>query len=288
VGDCTSCGLCLAVCPVLNDAPRFEARKILLARPKHPPPKFKTCGAVTSILISLLDAEAVDGALVSKMDVEAKPISYFATTRHEITSAGGANYFSFGHLYPLRSPLKQGKRVATVGVGCSIEGVRHVASRSRRLSQLMRYNIGLFCSAQLDREITLQALQGRGITPNQLRSINIKKGFARVASLNGRELAIRLSDLGPAKRRGCAFCLNLANSAADISVGEMGAPDGFTILVVRNATGQEVLDIASEGLEMKEAPHDILSEMERTLAKKAASLVKFRPVRTRPRQGSRT
>jgi coenzyme F420-reducing hydrogenase beta subunit len=280
VGECISCGLCSAVCPVINEVPVFKPRKIVLARPKESPPKFKTCGATTTILSQLLSRGAVDTVLVSRMEGEVSPHSYLASSTGDVRSAGGANYFSFSHLQALKQPMKEGKRIATVGVGCCIEGLRHVMSKSKAYSKSARCSIGVFCSAQLDRERMLSLLEDRGVSANQVASINIRGGRARIAKEGGGELMVNLSELDPAKRRCCAFCLDVDNVSADVSIGEMGAPDGFIILLARTETGEEILDLSKDVLQMREATDEVLLKARATIARKSDSLAKIR--RTEP------
>jgi coenzyme F420-reducing hydrogenase beta subunit len=275
VGECISCGLCSAVCPVINGTAVFKPRKIVLARPKESPPKFKTCGTTTTILSQLLSGGAVDAVLVSSMESEASPHSYLASTTGEVRAAGGANYFSFGHLHALKQPMKEGKRIAVVGVGCCIEGLRHVMSKSRAYSKSAKYSIGVFCSAQLDRDRTLSLLEDRGVPANQVTSINIRGGRARIAKEAGGELVVSLSELDAAKRRCCAFCLNLENVNADLSIGEMGAPDGFVILLARTEAGEEILDHSRDVLQMREATDEVLLKARATVARKSDSLAKL-------------
>ena len=275
VGECISCGLCSAVCPVINETSVLKPRRIVLAKPKESPPKFKTCGTTTTILSQLLSRGVVDAVLVSRMETGAIPHSYLASTTSEVKAAGGADYFSFGHIHALKQPMKEGKRVAVVGVGCCIEGLHHVMSKSRAYSKSAKYNIGVFCSAQLDRDRTLELLEGRGFPVNQVASINIKGGRARITKETGGELTVSLSELDVAKRRCCSFCLNVENINADLSIGEMGAPDGSVIVIVRTEAGEEILDQVADALETREVTEEVLQKANATVARKSASLSKL-------------
>jgi coenzyme F420-reducing hydrogenase beta subunit len=276
VGECISCGLCSAVCPVINEPPVFKPRKIMLAKPKESPPRFKTCGTTTTILSQLLSRGAVDAVLVSRMEGEVSPHSYLASSTGEVRAAGGVNYFSFGHLQALKQPMKEGKRIAVVGVGCCIEGLRHVASKSRAYSKSAKYSIGVFCSAQLDRERMLGLLEDRGVSANQVTSIDIRGARARIAREAGGELVVSLSELNAAKRRCCAFCLDLDNVSADISIGEMGAPDGFVVLLARTEAGEEILDLSKDVLQMREVTDEVLLKAHAAVSRKSNSLAKLR------------
>jgi len=274
VGDCISCGLCLAVCPVTNQPPALEPRRIWLAKPKVEPPRFKTCGVTTVVLSSLLDRDAVDGVLVSRMGRGIVPASYLATSREEVEAAGGANYFSSGHLHCLRNPLKEGKRLAVVGVGCCIEGVRHVLARTRIYAKSLKYTLGLFCSSQLDREMVSLLLREQSIPPEKVRAVNIKRGLVRIGLDDGRNFRFELPLFGAAKRRGCSFCLNVQNSCADLSVGELGAPDGRVIVVVRTKAGEDMLRLAGDALDLEPAPANVMSSALAVELRKSRSLSK--------------
>ena len=91
---------------------------------------------------------------------------------------------------------------------------------------------------------------------------------------------VNLSELDPAKRRCCAFCLDVDNVSADVSIGEMGAPDGFIILLARTETGEEILDLSKDVLQMREATDEVLLKARATIARKSDSLAKIR--RTEP------
>lgn len=274
VGNCISCGLCLAVCPVTNQRPILEPRKIWLAKPKVRPPRFKTCGVTTVLLSSLLSNDAVDGVLVSRMDRGLLPVSYLATSKEEVEAAGGANYFSSGHLYRLRDPLKEGKRLAVVGVGCCIEGVHHILAKARIYTKSLKYTVGLFCSSQLDRELTLCLLRERGISPEKIRTVNIKRGIVRIGLDDGRQLRVELPLFSAARRRGCSFCPNVQNSCADLSIGEFGAPDGHVIVAVRTEAGEDALRLAGEALDLEPAPGDVMSSARGVELRKSRSLSK--------------
>jgi coenzyme F420 hydrogenase subunit beta len=214
----------------------------------------------------------VDEVLVSVMDRGMTPVSRLANSVEGVKASGGANYFSFGHLHHLRDSLAKRKRIALVGVGCSVEGAYHIAARSKAYAESLKYKVGLFCSSQLDRDETVSLLLERGITPEKVETVNIRGGFVHVGLIGGGVVRTKLAEFEAAKRRGCAFCLNVENSCADLSIGEMGAPAGRVIVAVRTAAGEEAIRIAGDELELEEARGDVMSRARDVVLRKSKSL----------------
>ena len=45
-------------------------------------------------------------------------------------------------------------------------------------------------------------------------------------------------------RSGCGFCDDLVSRLADISVGSIGSPDGYSTVIVRSERGEKLLEAA--------------------------------------------
>ncbi|MCD6203958.1 MAG: Coenzyme F420 hydrogenase/dehydrogenase, beta subunit C-terminal domain, partial [Methanophagales archaeon] len=44
-------------------------------------------------------------------------------------------------------------------------------------------------------------------------------------------------------REGCAFCTDFVSRLADISIGSVGSPDGYSTVIVRSKKGRELLEM---------------------------------------------
>jgi len=112
-------------------------------------------------------------------------------------------------------------------------------------SHMVRFTIGLFCF-----ENFLMHADGRkyltgkiGADLDQIEKINLKDDFT-VKLKDGRVIHIDLDDLGPIVRSECLACTDFSNHVADISVGGIGSPDGYTTAVVRNQPAQRLINQA--------------------------------------------
>jgi coenzyme F420 hydrogenase subunit beta len=45
-------------------------------------------------------------------------------------------------------------------------------------------------------------------------------------------------------REGCAFCDDFASRLADIAIGSVGSPDGYSTVIARSQAGKRLLDAA--------------------------------------------
>ncbi len=57
-------------------------------------------------------------------------------------------------------------------------------------------------------------------------------------------MKIDLDELGNLVRPECIPCTDFSNYTADISVGGLGSPDGYTTTIIRNQLAQSVLEEA--------------------------------------------
>jgi coenzyme F420 hydrogenase subunit beta len=58
----------------------------------------------------------------------------------------------------------------------------------------------------------------------------------------GQEHSCRVSELGGLVREGCDYCGDLVSRLADISIGSVGSPEGFSTVIVRSRRGEKLLE----------------------------------------------
>jgi coenzyme F420 hydrogenase subunit beta len=61
-------------------------------------------------------------------------------------------------------------------------------------------------------------------------------------TVEGKEYSCRVRDLVNEVRAGCSFCDDLVSRLADISLGSIGSPDGYSTVIVRSERGERLLD----------------------------------------------
>jgi coenzyme F420 hydrogenase subunit beta len=71
---------------------------------------------------------------------------------------------------------------------------------------------------------------------------------------NGEVVHAPFEALDGVSRSACMACPDFANDFADISVGGLGSPDGYTTTVIRSSIGQKLYNGAKHDRMLKELP----------------------------------
>jgi coenzyme F420 hydrogenase subunit beta len=267
--NCLQCGICFLICPQINilnediqaqynwEPPIGGYKHILSAKTKDPEIS-RLCsdgGVVTSLLVYLLEHKLIDGAIVSISDgpFGRKPI--VATTKEKIISAAGSRFIGKSNIEELGSfttysqtmfALRDIKnldmlKIAVVGTPCQIHTIRKMQYLGVMPAHVVEYTIGLFCfenfSFSVDRLQDVEKTLGYNL--NDIKKINLKEDFV-ITTKNNEVKHIPLSELEKVARPACFACTDYANDFADISVGGIGSPDGYSTTIIRNEIGQKV------------------------------------------------
>jgi coenzyme F420 hydrogenase subunit beta len=72
-----------------------------------------------------------------------------------------------------------------------------------------------------------------------IKKINLKEDFI-ITTKDNNVKHIPLSELEKVARPACFACTDYANDFADISVGGIGSPEGYSTVIIRNETGQKI------------------------------------------------
>ena len=102
----------------------------------------------------------------------------------------------------------------------------------------VKYLIGLFCMENFDytglmKEKIEKELK---IKLKDVKKLNIKGNFF-ITLKNNEQIEIPLKDLSPLVRNNCHYCNDFTNMYADISVGGIGSPLGYSTVLVRTEVG---------------------------------------------------
>ncbi len=332
---CTDCDLCVKVCPgdefdflehhkqVLKKEGDLSSthgiyKEALIAYANDPELREKSTsgGLVTQILLSLLDAGEIDGAIVIASDEnvlwKGKPI--VARTREEILSAMKSKYA----ISPTNSAFSEIRKVegkyAMVGLPCQIHGFIKAAELDKRIKERVVLTIGLFCHAAIEHDafrIIWDKLGSKTKGANKFISrigkhpgapnleykdgthypvyFGDKKGF-KPSSMEIINVLYRLYT--PAR---CLTCFDGLAEFADIAVGDpwMSPPeddvdfnDGWSFGLARTEKGLKVINNLKEKQEIQ---YKVLTDKEAQSCNKMMVSEKkwraFRMIETHKRQG---
>lgn len=279
--NCLECGICFLICPQINildeeiqskynwEPPIGSYKHIISATTTEQDIK-NVCsdgGVVTSILVYLLEHKLIDGAIVSVSDgpFGRKPI--IATTKEKIISAAGSRFIGRSNIEELGNfttysqtmfALREIKnldmlKIAVVGTPCQVHTIRKMQYLGVMPAHVVKYVIGLFCLENFsfgpDKIQEVEETLGLGI--NEIKKINLKEDFI-ITTNSGEVRHIPLSELEKVARPACFACTDYANDFADISVGGIGSPEGYSTVVIRNELGQKVYSSALRNGYIKE------------------------------------
>jgi len=266
-GKCTSCGTCYSVCPqtptekdLLGGLPEGSQTdpsvgSFLEALSVHSLDEevLKRCqdgGAVSSLLLSLLEEGYLDGALLMGVGEEPwRPRAMVARTREEVLSAAGTKYTRGPLFLPLREAVEKLslQKVAVVGVPCQVRAVRKMQRGDLpypKLGEKIKLVIGLFCMESFHHEKLRDFLKEKlGVSLEEVVKFDIKKGKFICRLRDGQSKEIEVKALHDCVNPSCTLCTDFTSELADLSAGAVGSPLGRSTVLVRTARGREALEI---------------------------------------------
>jgi coenzyme F420 hydrogenase subunit beta len=308
---CTGCSLCWDFCPrgglryeatwLSGDVPD-EDWKITGADPApglgqvadsvqarvQPESKYHTSaaqdgGVVSAILLAALENGLIDGALVAREDPATRwrGVPFLARTREEILSAGGSFYNQTLALAALdldKAGLAPDARIAVVGTPCEIQGIKALQARAwnRGSSRVdaIALTIALLCTKSFDyEELMLRELrEQRHIALERVGKVDVIHGRMLVFDHAGNVLVDEpVKEFHGAALKGCDECADFLGRAADISVGSVGSPAGYSSVLIRTDAGQHAYALCAPELEIApiERPEalDKLDQLDKRIAK---------------------
>ena len=206
-------------------------------------------GVVSALLISLLEAGEIDGALVAR-ESESEPWkgeAFLATTPEEVRECAGSFYnqtLALGHVDFKGYELPPNPRIAVVGTPCEIEGIKAMQARpwtwgSSRV-EAITLTIALLCTKSFNYEkLMLEEIRDkRDVDLDNVGRVDVIRGKLIVQDRGGETIFEEpIRDFHGAALKGCDECADFMGHAADISVGSVGSEDGYSSVLIRTEEG---------------------------------------------------
>ena len=279
--DGVPCGVCYAVCPRASGETRQmlgEYTDAIAARAAFDVPRRQSGGAVTAILASALDEGLLDGIVTVTEDrFTLEPRSAVITSSSALIHEAGSRYSWW---VPLLASLKEAvvrrklRRIAVVGVPCAVQAVQRMRRSDHQLAKpygrSIRLLVGLFCTESFDYRALIGGVLGEkyGVEPWQVKRLNVA-GKLEVTVEGRDQIAIPLEELDATVRPGCRTCTDFAAVDADISAGAVGAPKGYTTLLIRTPVGKSFVDRAVASGRLAAGPKVDLAAVEKLAVAKS-------------------
>ncbi|MCX8150408.1 MAG: Coenzyme F420 hydrogenase/dehydrogenase, beta subunit C-terminal domain [Candidatus Bathyarchaeota archaeon] len=209
-------------------------------------------GVVTALLLSGLKKSVFDAAIVvcRKRDRYLAEV-VVAENAEAVWAARGALFLKVNVLYKLKELVVAGKkRIALVCLPCQVQAARKLQQALRRSNPDVEITlIGLFCFEAFTPEklkTEVQKLTGEDI--DRAEKVHIRKGQL-VIQIKGKTYTCKVAALNNAVLEACRRCDDFTAALADVSVGSVGSPTGYSTVIVRSEVGQRML----QGLRFEKA-----------------------------------
>jgi coenzyme F420 hydrogenase subunit beta len=228
---------------------------MIAARKKQPIEGAQWTGIVSTIACEMLTRGMVEGVVCVQNSAEDRfqPMPIIATTTEEILAAKVNKPTLSPNLSVLEQVEKSGmKRLLVIGVGCQIQALRTV---EKQLGLEKLYVLGTPCVDNVTREGLQKFLETTSKSPNTVVHYEFMQDFRIHFKHEDGSIekvpffGLKTNLLKDVFAPSCMSCFDYVNSLADLVVGYMGAPFGWQWIVVRNDTGQEMLDLVKEQID---------------------------------------
>jgi coenzyme F420 hydrogenase subunit beta len=274
---CTGCSLCWDLCP--RGGLRYEAtwkltggsgsglgavRQSYTARARGGLDGAQDGGVVSALLVAALEAGEIDGVLAARESPEEpwKGVAHLARTPDEVRQAAGSYYnqtMALAHLDLPSTGLPPDPRIAVVGTPCEIQGIKAMQAspweRGKSRVDSVVLTVALLCTKSFDYEgLMLREIRDkRGVALADVGRVDVIRGKMIVQDKAGATLLEEpVRDFHGAALKGCDECADFLGRGADLSVGSVGSPDGWSSVLARTAAGEKALSSALDRLEVRE------------------------------------
>ncbi|MCX6685826.1 MAG: Coenzyme F420 hydrogenase/dehydrogenase, beta subunit C-terminal domain [Methanoregula sp.] len=202
-------------------------------------------GVVTSLLVEGMKKGLFDSAIVVYRQNGFQAEAVIAENVSDIRMAKGSKYQLVSVAGKLVEAVKEKgkKKIAVVGLPCQVLGIREI---QKAMPEVEIFVIGLFCMENFVYRLLRQSVgELLKVDLDLAEKANITKGNFIVTN-EGKQVSCKVSELQEAVRIGCSFCTDFTSRLADISVGSVGSPDGYSTVITRSRKGEELFRLLKD------------------------------------------
>ena len=260
---CMKCGLCYSVCPKsfsieqagksirkLNKKLKFSDKingyinAYSASTTKDEIKKIRQDGGiVTSLLEYLLKNKLVDAIVAVKHSEEFwKPEPIIVENLEDLYKTGGTKYANASTLNII-DETKKYENIAVVGVPCMMNALEkgNLYPSGLPFFKNIKYKIGLFCMESFPYDNVLKLIKEQFDKDyTKITKMDISGGKFIIFMDSGEDFKIPLKEVKSYARSNCHFCEDLTADYADISVGSIGSPSGWSSVITRTKVGEEI------------------------------------------------
>ena len=230
-------------------------QNMMAARKQQPIEGAQWTGIVSAIACEMLTQKVVEGVVcVQNTPADRfQPMPIIARTPEEVLAARVNKPTLSPNLSVLEEIEQSGmRRLLVIGVGCQIQALRAV---EHQLGLEKLYVLGTPCVDNVTRAGLQKFLDTTSKSPDTVVHYEFMQDFQVHFKHEDGSIekvpffGLNTKELKDVFAPSCMSCFDYVNSLADLVVGYMGAPFRWQWIVVRNDTGQEMLDLVKDQLD---------------------------------------
>jgi len=250
---CEGCFTCGRLCPVIDgyvddefaDVKEFFAAKSTIKGQD---------GGVTSLLAkALLESGEVDCIVGIARDEKWDTELILMTKPEDVDRTTGTKYTYDSVLSALRDPFENYEKIAVIGVPCQAHGARLI---SENVNDKIVLIMGLLCMESFHHDVMTEKVvpEIMGLKAEDVVKMNFNKGQFWNITKDGEEHTVKIPVVAPHARNPCHHCCDYTSVSADISLGSVGAPEGWNSVLIRTEAGKKYFDMFKDKVEIMEDP----------------------------------
>jgi formate dehydrogenase subunit beta len=215
-------------------------------------------GAVTSLLLSLLEEDKIDGILnLKKQDSVYDGMPSYITTKEELLETSGSLHCAPIMTSDIIAKYLKDEKIAVTTKPCDAMAIDEILKR-HGLNRDNLYMIGLNCGGTVSPLVAEEMIKlFYDVDPEDVVSEEINKGKFIIELNNGEEKSVKIDDLedeGYGRRKNCQRCELKVPRKADVACGNWGSSKGYTFVEINTPKGEELIQNAIDKgyIEVKE------------------------------------
>lgn len=250
---CEDCYACGNVCPVVHGYVEDELANVKQFFGAKSSIQGQDGGATSAILKALLEQGEIDCVVGITRNENWETELVLMTEPSQVEKTAGTKYTYDSILSALREPFKDYDKIAVVGVPCQTHGARLIFDN---INDKIAVIIGLFCMESFHHETMLNDIIPNvlGLDIEQVIKMDFAKGKFWAYTKDGEGHSVKIPTVAKYARNPCHHCCDYTAVNADISIGSVGAPDGWNSVLIRTDIGEKYFKKASKDLEIMENP----------------------------------
>ena len=261
--SCMKCGLCYSICPrsflieqallsinKLDKSLKFSEKingyinAYSATTNKEEIKKVRQDGGiVTSLLEYLLKNKLVDAIVAVQHSKELwKPESVIVDDIKDLYKTGGTKYANASTL-AIIDKTRIYENIAVVGTPCMMNALEkgNLFPSGLPFFKNIKYRIGLFCMESFSYDGVLRLIKEQFDEDfTKITKMDISGGKFIIYKDTGEDLNVPLKEIKSYARHNCHFCEDLTADCADISVGSIGSPSGWSSVITRTKLGEKI------------------------------------------------